>query len=112
MEHSIGLDDDTRLVKMADKMYNLQDMLTNPPPEWTPAYIVGSSTWILRIAANLVAHCKDTHIKEILEKMQQELESDALQISAKYFEYVCSIVPTDDKSFEDVILEQYYSLCT
>lgn len=45
IEHAATISTQAKLVKLADKTYNLQDLLFNPPPSWQPWQVRGSFAW-------------------------------------------------------------------
>ncbi len=45
VEHAKTISGEAKLVKLADKLYNLNDILRSPPPKWTEDRIKGYFVW-------------------------------------------------------------------
>lgn len=45
IDHASHLTPQAKLVKMADKLYNLRDLASNPPPSWNLARVQGYFVW-------------------------------------------------------------------
>lgn len=73
-----------KLIKLADKISNLSDLLTNPPVTWSPEYIRGYFVWSFHVVKNLMGHNEnlDKMIDDIFVKAEisnltnQELETE------------------------------------
>tara|TARA_R110000868_G_scaffold169421_1_gene404405 strand:- start:6070 stop:6618 length:549 start_codon:yes stop_codon:yes gene_type:complete len=53
IEHAPHSSPDAKLVKLADKICNLRDMLASPPADWPSARKVGYFEWAGQVAAGL-----------------------------------------------------------
>ena len=48
VEHAPQISKKAKMVKMADKLYNLNDLLNNPPANWSAEQIQGYFTWVTK----------------------------------------------------------------
>jgi hypothetical protein len=51
--HASTISREAKLVKLADKLYNLRDLLVTPPVGWSPARIHGYFVWALHVVAGM-----------------------------------------------------------
>lgn len=71
VEHAKHASREAKLVKLADKLHNLRDLVNNPPPDWTPERVQGYFVW----SREVVNACKGTnealeaHLNALFEKV-------------------------------------------
>lgn len=53
IEHAKTSSLNAKLVKLADKLYNLRDLMNSPPLDWTPQRCEEYFVWALRVVDNL-----------------------------------------------------------
>jgi len=51
VEHAQTISTEAKLVKLADKLYNLRDLLSCPPPNWDSKRIQGYFVWAYHVCA-------------------------------------------------------------
>lgn len=106
IEHSLHMSDGAKVVKLADKLYNLIDLRDNPVPFWSHEYIIGTVVWMKVIANNLVTNVQDKTLLTSLEHMKVIFDNTATEILAKYK------IDYENISEEQEILDNYINnLC-
>eukprot|EP01104_Vermistella_antarctica_P008454 TRINITY_DN2115_c0_g1_i1.p1 TRINITY_DN2115_c0_g1~~TRINITY_DN2115_c0_g1_i1.p1 ORF type:complete len:198 (-),score=54.95 TRINITY_DN2115_c0_g1_i1:105-662(-) len=85
-----------KLVKLADKLYNLRDLLENPPAYWSLSRIQGYFVWSEKVIESLAG---------TNEPMERAL-GEVFQSSFTYEGQTVPVIPTDVP--KDVFLQQYY----
>ncbi len=53
IEHAKTISYGARLVKIADKISNLSNLLTDPPVSWSKEYIIGYAVWSHEVVSNM-----------------------------------------------------------
>jgi len=53
IEHAPHITTQAKLVKMADKLYNLRDLASNPPPSWNLVRVQGYFVWAKKVTDGL-----------------------------------------------------------
>ncbi|OQR72298.1 guanosine-3' [Tropilaelaps mercedesae] len=70
IEHARSASPKAKLVKLADKLYNLQDLERSTPQEWTQLRVKEYFEW----AQKVVANCKTGECPPLEEKLQDVLD--------------------------------------
>ncbi|KAM9996479.1 hypothetical protein ACTFIY_002686 [Dictyostelium cf. discoideum] len=99
IEHALHIQNESKLVKMADKLFNLRDIQTNAPPSWSVDVIQGYFVWAKTVINNL-------------RGQNQWLESQLDEIFNSTFTFKGSQYPTIPctPEKEPEILENYYKI--
>lgn len=105
VEHAVEASEGARLIKMADKLHNLQTLLVSPPTTWDPKRIQGYFVWSKKV---IDACCTRNSNKERFS-LNTELESKLAKVFASQFTFPCKFdcIPVSDSSLDD-FLESYY----
>jgi len=99
VEHAKSMSPEGRLVKLADKLYNLGDLATLPPPSWSLGRIQGYFCW-----AWTVVHA----LGDVNEGLQREI--DELFDGDVLFEDVAHPALPGDEADRATQLDAYYAL--
>ena len=95
IEHAAKASRQAKLVKLADKLYNLSSLLTSPPPSWSSARTQGYFVWA----------------KKVIEGMHgtnASLESQLEHVFAQNFHDASGSHPAIPAGDLDAHLEAYY----
>lgn len=97
VEHAKHASEHARCVKLADKLYNLRDLLQVPPRGWARSRITGYFLWSMQVVRVIA----DQHTNTYLENCLFELFDSAKFEDGEY------IVPRDE-SQHAALLQEYY----
>lgn len=75
VEHVPHISHRAKLVKLCDKLYNMRDMLSNPPAEWSLHRIQGYCVW----SRMVLAGAKGTN-----EALEKALDDDVFNATFTY----------------------------
>jgi (p)ppGpp synthase/HD superfamily hydrolase len=69
IEHSLHISKEAKMVKLADKISNLSNLLQDPPTNWSPSEIKGYAIWSYAVCRNMfgVNDKLDQQIKSIFD---------------------------------------------
>lgn len=90
-----------KIVKLADKLYNMRDLLTNHPPGWSAEYIQGSFVWVYFIVSGMRG--TNPGLEAELDKL---FHSQFMLDGILY-----NTMPSFDQDTLDGWLDRYYKLC-
>lgn len=100
IEHVAHMSNEAKLVKMADKLYNLNDLKTNIPPTWEPMKAQGFFVWSKKVVGG---------IKGLNAGLEAELEN---MWAAKIKLWDGTEIPAIPTVADlDAYLEEYYAKC-
>jgi len=94
--HAPHLSREAKLVKLADKLYNLRDLLSVPPPSWDATRIQGYYVW-----AKKVIDC--------LRGTNAALEAELDKVFTESFTYKGTVYPVVPACDLEAFLESYYA---
>ncbi|EGG22547.1 guanosine-3',5'-bis(diphosphate) 3'-diphosphatase [Cavenderia fasciculata] len=98
VSHAPHIQDKSKIVKMADKLYNLSDIIKNAPPSWSLLTIQGYFVWGKKVCDGLRG--VNASLEEALDQLFQS------NVIFKGEEY--PVVPCKTIEEEDQLLETYY----
>lgn len=84
MVKSSSISDEAKIVKLADKLYNLSDLESSPPPEWSSEYIVGTVIWMKKMVQAMESNFTDTNLKMAFDSMKILFDERASSTLLKY----------------------------
>jgi guanosine-3',5'-bis(diphosphate) 3'-pyrophosphohydrolase len=87
IEHAGKLSFDATVVKLADKLYNLRDLIDNPPATWSNERFIGYADFVEQILNHIVSHHEDkAHIKGFhgLLKLEQLVQEQISRVRDHY----------------------------
>lgn len=97
VDHAVTMSYGARLVKLADKLYNLRDLRRNPPPDWPLSRIRGYFVWCRAVVDGM----RGTNAK---------LEQKLAEIFASEIEFGGATVPViPSEPSEEEQLVAYYA---
>jgi len=95
VEHAAHASTEAKLVKLADKLYNLRDLLNNPPPRWSVERLQGYALW----SEQVINAVRGTNA--LLEKAIDAVFATELVLKGQRF----PLLPTENKA---ALLQKYY----
>ncbi len=104
IEHARTVSDDSKLVKLADKLDNCKGLLAGAPANWSVERIQGYLVWAKKVVDQLCANGNSSPAHKLLE---DQLRNDvfAKQFSKDHGGQKHACIPPD----ENTVLEQFYA---
>lgn len=69
IEHALIISEEAKLVKLADKISNLQSLQTDPPKKWSEKEITGYIDWSYAVCKTIMKTTKYTALYDSLKKI-------------------------------------------
>eukprot|EP01133_Synstelium_polycarpum_P007625 gene7625-8919_t len=99
VEHASHIRHESKIVKLADKLYNLTDILTNAPPSWSLLTIQGYFVW----GKKVISQIRGTNAG--LEAALDKLFASSITING----VAHPVIPCKSDDEEEVFLASYYA---
>ena len=90
IRHAPHLSAEARLVKLADKIYNLRDLATLPPPTWGPRRVRGYFCWAYEVVAAM-GETDERLLAQLREIFAPEVPVDAAERATLLEDYYAEL---------------------